>query len=202
MEANEMQELKELIEFLKANEIAEFDLERGELKVKLKFMGAVQAAAAPAAAGGGGLDMGVLARLLAQGGGGAAPAAVPALATASSAAPAVEEKKHHVVKSPIVGTFYEAPSPGSPPFVKVGGYGRGGAGALHRRSDEADERDRKRHGGGDRGEDCRGRAAGGIWPAAVFDSCEVEEGLTRIDRKSDQCGLPVQSASCDVLLLV
>ena len=67
MEASEMQELKELIEFLKANEIAEFDLERGELKVKLKFMGAVQAAAAPAAAG---VDMGTLMRLLAQGGGG------------------------------------------------------------------------------------------------------------------------------------
>ena len=26
----------------------------------------------------------------------------------------------HVVKSPIVGTFYESPSPGSPPFVKPG----------------------------------------------------------------------------------
>jgi acetyl-CoA carboxylase biotin carboxyl carrier protein len=26
----------------------------------------------------------------------------------------------HIVRSPIVGTFYEAPSPGAPPFVKVG----------------------------------------------------------------------------------
>ena len=123
MEATEMQELKELIEFLKANEIAEFDLERGELKVKLKFMGAVQAAA-PAAPG---MDMGMLARLMAQGGGGvpqagpAAAGAAPAGAVAGAAAvPVVEEKKNHVVKSPIVGTFYEAPSPGSPPFVKVG----------------------------------------------------------------------------------
>ena len=122
MEATEMQELKELIEFLKANEIAEFDLERGELKVKLKFMGAVQAAAAaaPAAAG---LDMGVLSRLLAQG---QQPPAAPMAEVAHAAhaaapvAAAAEEKKPHVVKSPIVGTFYEAPSPGSPPFVKVG----------------------------------------------------------------------------------
>ena len=124
MEATEMQELKELIEFLKANEIAEFDLERGELKVKLKFMGAVQAAAAPAASGGGSMDLGMLSRLLAQGGGGAmqaGPAAAAAMpAAAAAATPVVEEKKHHVVKSPIVGTFYEAPSPGSPPFVKVG----------------------------------------------------------------------------------
>jgi acetyl-CoA carboxylase biotin carboxyl carrier protein len=26
----------------------------------------------------------------------------------------------HIVKSPIVGTFYESPSPGAPPFVKPG----------------------------------------------------------------------------------
>ncbi len=30
------------------------------------------------------------------------------------------EEKLHEVKSPIVGTFYESPSPGAPPFVKVG----------------------------------------------------------------------------------
>ena len=30
------------------------------------------------------------------------------------------EEGLHVVKSPIVGTFYESPSPGSPPFVKPG----------------------------------------------------------------------------------
>ena len=47
----------------------------------------------------------------------AAPAA-PAPA-AAPAAPAPEEGLH-TVKSPIVGTFYEAPSPGAPPFVKVG----------------------------------------------------------------------------------
>ena len=58
----------------------------------------------------------------------AAPAAAPdlgavpvvaAAATAPPAAPAPEEGLH-MVKSPIVGTFYEAPSPGAPPFVKAG----------------------------------------------------------------------------------
>jgi acetyl-CoA carboxylase biotin carboxyl carrier protein len=44
------------------------------------------------------------------------PVAPPATAPA---APAPEEGLH-MVKSPIVGTFYEAPSPGAPPFVKVG----------------------------------------------------------------------------------
>jgi acetyl-CoA carboxylase biotin carboxyl carrier protein len=45
--------------------------------------------------------------------------AEPATATAP-AAPAAAAEKLHTVKSPIVGTFYESPSPGSPPFVKVG----------------------------------------------------------------------------------
>jgi acetyl-CoA carboxylase biotin carboxyl carrier protein len=42
-------------------------------------------------------------------------------ATESAAAAPVEEKVHTVsVKSPIVGTYYDSPSPGSPAFVKVG----------------------------------------------------------------------------------
>src|SRR5262249_50245889 len=50
---------------------------------------------------------------------GAAPlAASPA--QAAPAAPAAREEELHTVKSPIVGTFYDAPSPGSPPFVKIG----------------------------------------------------------------------------------
>jgi acetyl-CoA carboxylase biotin carboxyl carrier protein len=48
----------------------------------------------------------------------AAPLA-PAIAATPPSAPAPEENLH-IVKSPIVGTFYEAPSPGAPPFVKVG----------------------------------------------------------------------------------
>ena len=44
-------------------------------------------------------------------------------AAAAPEAPAAEADPWagaHIVKSPIVGTFYESPSPGSPPFVKVG----------------------------------------------------------------------------------
>jgi acetyl-CoA carboxylase biotin carboxyl carrier protein len=55
-----------------------------------------------------------------------APATTPAVATpvpAPAAAPVVEaapEASLHMVKSPIVGTFYESASPGTPPFVAVG----------------------------------------------------------------------------------
>ncbi|WP_457621587.1 acetyl-CoA carboxylase biotin carboxyl carrier protein [Persephonella sp.] len=31
-----------------------------------------------------------------------------------------ETQKYHVIKSPLVGTFYRAPSPGAPPFVEEG----------------------------------------------------------------------------------
>lgn len=47
----------------------------------------------------------------------AAPAPAPAAGEAA-AAPAVPEG--HVVLSPMVGTFYRAPSPGAPPFVEIG----------------------------------------------------------------------------------
>jgi acetyl-CoA carboxylase biotin carboxyl carrier protein len=118
MNPEELKALKELIEFLKESKIGEFDLERGELKVRLKF-----ATEAPPTAA---LDLAGLNRLL---GAGAAPAPVavaPAPAAAASApvaaaaAPVDENAGLHLVKSPIVGTFYESPSPGSPAFVKPG----------------------------------------------------------------------------------
>jgi acetyl-CoA carboxylase biotin carboxyl carrier protein len=115
MDVKQLEELRELVEFLKANEIAEFDLEQNDLKVRIKFAG--EAPAAPVS----GLDMAQLSRLMAS-----APAAAPSHAPAAAgpaAAPAASapaEEALHEVKSPIVGTFYESPSPGSPPFVKVG----------------------------------------------------------------------------------
>jgi acetyl-CoA carboxylase biotin carboxyl carrier protein len=107
-------ELKELIEFLIEKDIAEFELERGDVKVRIKRAGEHTIVhshgeprfyAVPPAPG--------LAPEL-----GAAPALAPQVA-APPAAPAPEEGLH-TVKSPIVGTFYEAPSPGAPPFVKAG----------------------------------------------------------------------------------
>ena len=63
MDGKKIEELRELVEFLKANGIAEFDMEQDDLKVRIKFAGE------PAAAGG--LDLGQLSRLMAS-----APAAV------------------------------------------------------------------------------------------------------------------------------
>jgi acetyl-CoA carboxylase biotin carboxyl carrier protein len=123
MKSDDIEQLKELVAFLKENEIAELDLDRGDLKVRLKFASAV---VQPAAAGSQ-LDLASLARLM---GSGApviaaapvahAPAAVASAAPAAPAAPVQEEETLHIIKSPIVGTFYESPSPGSSAFVSNG----------------------------------------------------------------------------------
>jgi acetyl-CoA carboxylase biotin carboxyl carrier protein len=109
-------ELKELIEFLIEKDIAEFELERGDVKVRIK-RGAehVVAPAAPVT------HFAVHTTPVAVPEVAAAPAVPPAAAPGESpaAAPAPEQGLH-TVRSPIVGTFYECPSPGSPPFVKVG----------------------------------------------------------------------------------
>ncbi|MGB6331081.1 MAG: acetyl-CoA carboxylase biotin carboxyl carrier protein [Candidatus Sulfotelmatobacter sp.] len=100
-------ELKELIEFLIEKDIAEFELERGDVKVKIKRAGEHTVAYAhgemPRPAGG-------AVREARESSGAVAP---------PPSAPEPQEDLH-IVKSPIVGTLYEAPSPGAPPFVKVG----------------------------------------------------------------------------------
>jgi acetyl-CoA carboxylase biotin carboxyl carrier protein len=127
MAGEDLQELRELVEFLKASGIAEFDMERTDLKIRLKFAGLQPAAAAAPAA----LDLSQLASAIAAQSAAPAPvAAIPQtlpgavpVVQAAAAAPAAEagpEEGAHIVKSPIVGTFYESPSPDADPFVKVG----------------------------------------------------------------------------------
>jgi acetyl-CoA carboxylase biotin carboxyl carrier protein len=113
-------ELKELIDFLIEKDISEFELERGDVKVRIKrgadSSAPVIAHVAPMA------PMTMAAPV--QSTHAAAPfAAVPVVshAPAAPAAPAAPvEEELHSVKSPIVGTFYESPAPGSLPFVKPG----------------------------------------------------------------------------------
>jgi acetyl-CoA carboxylase biotin carboxyl carrier protein len=103
-------ELKELIEFLIEKDIAEFELERGDVKVRVKR--ASEHAAAPSVAF---VQQAPAPPPLSDTHATLASAATPG---AKPAAPAEEDV--HLVKSPIVGTYYESPSPGAPPFVKNG----------------------------------------------------------------------------------
>jgi acetyl-CoA carboxylase biotin carboxyl carrier protein len=115
MKAQDIADLKQLIEFLKEYQVAEFDLDRGDLKIRLKFN-------QPVASSAGSSD---LARLLAAAQAAGAP---PAEAPAEPAAPATPEVSLaaetdvclHTIKSPIVGTFYAAPSQEAEPFVSPG----------------------------------------------------------------------------------
>ncbi len=112
MKPQDIKDLQELIEFLKQYQVAEFDLERGDIKIRLKF---AQAAAPPA-------NVADLARL-ASAAQAAHSAAVPPAAPPAPgpAAPAADpDAGLHIVKSPIVGTYYGSPSPGAPPFISPG----------------------------------------------------------------------------------
>ncbi len=115
MNAGQLQSLKDLIEFLKQQEVGEFDLEQDGLKVHLSFAGHGRSA--------GNVDLSQLSHLLQHAPAAAAPVQLPNL-TAGAAphhAPAAsEEDGLHIIKSPIVGTFYEASAPGADPYIKVG----------------------------------------------------------------------------------
>jgi acetyl-CoA carboxylase biotin carboxyl carrier protein len=106
-----LKEIRELIEFLKEQDIAEFELERGDVKVRIKR------AAEPVA--GTYITMPAAVAPVHPGIPSVAPAPESARPAEKAPEPAPAENLH-LVKSPIVGTFYESPSPGSQPFVKPG----------------------------------------------------------------------------------
>jgi acetyl-CoA carboxylase biotin carboxyl carrier protein len=100
----DIRKVKKLIELLEESGIAEIEISEGEDSVRISRFGSNVAApvavAMPPAA--------------------VAPAAAAAAAPASALAMAEAEEDGHVVPAPMVGTFYNAPSPGSAPFVQVG----------------------------------------------------------------------------------
>ena len=97
----DLRKLKALIELVQSSGISELEITEGEERVRINRTGA------PVAARG----------MMMQ----AAPQQqmVAALA-ATVAAPVEVVEEGHIVKSPMVGTFYRSPSPGSPSFIEVG----------------------------------------------------------------------------------
>ncbi|MFM8497168.1 MAG: acetyl-CoA carboxylase biotin carboxyl carrier protein [Planctomycetia bacterium] len=96
----DVKKVRQLIELMKEHDLSELDLRQSDNRVRIRRGGEVVAYSAPAA-----------------------PAAVPHAAApaapATAAAPPADDRMV-VIKSPMVGTFYKASSPDSPPFVKVG----------------------------------------------------------------------------------
>ncbi len=114
-------QLERLLSFMSQHGLEEFEYAHGDLRIRLKKAVAQPGAApvlalpgAPAAMVQGGMP---------------AQAAPQAPVTVSQSAPAPVQapptaatEEDHVIKSPIVGTFYAAPSPEAEPFVRVGDF--------------------------------------------------------------------------------
>jgi len=95
----DIRKIKKLIELLEESGIAELEIKEGEESVRIsRQTSTVVQSVAPVAA----------------------PLAAAPLTAAPPAASATEEVSGHQVKSPMVGTFYEAASPTSGPFVTTG----------------------------------------------------------------------------------
>jgi acetyl-CoA carboxylase biotin carboxyl carrier protein len=117
MKQQDIEDLRQLIEFLKQHGVAEFDVDRGDLKIRLKFN--------PPESGPASLHE--LAGLLRSAAPASAASAPAAGRQATPIAPAAErpesaEEELHLVRSPIVGTYYGSPSPGAAPFVSPGDH--------------------------------------------------------------------------------
>lgn len=106
----DIRKIKKLIELIEDSDVAEIEINEGEESVRISRTSSVQppvihqmAAPYPAAAP-------------------AAPAAAPAApqAPAPDESAGEEELTGHVIRSPMVGTFYRASSPGAKAFVEVG----------------------------------------------------------------------------------
>jgi acetyl-CoA carboxylase biotin carboxyl carrier protein len=93
------QEIKELLQIFNESDVAEMEVQRGTNRLRLRRAVAAQEHVVPAAA--------------------PQPAAAPANHPVPALA-ARADANQILVKSPIVGTYYDAPAPGAPTFIKVG----------------------------------------------------------------------------------
>lgn len=106
-----IEEIKELIQVVNESGIAELEVARGDNRVRIRrTMGSAQEVVMPAGAGVPGSTMHSMA-----GGAGETSSGHTLLPGAG-----VLDEKTAYVKSPIVGTYYDAPSPDAAAFVKVG----------------------------------------------------------------------------------
>ena len=110
-----LDDIRQILDLVREHDLAELELERDGLKVRVRKAGSDVRFVAPPAA----VAMPV-----------AAPVAATPAAASASAAPATADAEVPVdlaiIKSPIVGTFYRAPEPGAANFVEVGDQVRKG----------------------------------------------------------------------------
>ncbi len=103
----DVQKIKELIQIMKENDLVKIDIQHGDDRISLQRAEPPQ----PIAAG----------HILTALPGALAPATSSSVQTAPAGQAAGAEATVEI-KSPMVGTFYEAPSPDSDPYVEIGGH--------------------------------------------------------------------------------
>ena len=106
----DLDEIKKILDLMRENDLAEFELEQEGVKVRLRKNSRPQWSNHPAA---------VPAVAYAP----PPPAAAPAYAAEPASSPltaASEDVDLAIIKSPIVGTFYRSPEPEAKPFAEVG----------------------------------------------------------------------------------
>jgi|SRR5215467_497238 len=110
----EMQQIEQLFQFMTEHNLEEFEYSRGDLHIRLRKPSSGLVLSSPRAASAPEIIISNL--------GNSAPAAPQPAGSAPAAPEARATEDLHLVKSPIVGTFYGSPSPGTEPFVKVGAF--------------------------------------------------------------------------------
>ncbi len=103
----DVQKIKELIKIMKENDLAKIDIRHGEDYISLQRIQPPGTTLAP---------------LLASVPGVGAPLAIPPTTPGGSGGPPGKAEGLLEIKSPIVGTFYEAPSPDSDAYVEIGSH--------------------------------------------------------------------------------
>ena len=109
----DVRKIRRLVELMKEHELNEIDLRQEDMRIQLRRGGSPYPVEATGQAG---------AQMPVPSG---PPAPAPAAPVKPAAAPAsveAKEEKLTVIKSPIVGTFYAASDPESPPYVKIGDH--------------------------------------------------------------------------------
>jgi acetyl-CoA carboxylase biotin carboxyl carrier protein len=112
----EFDDIERILELVKQHELAEFELERDGLKLRIRK------------SGGGFPPLAAPVEMTHASSGPAVSSAAPPTPAPAPAAPEGPEDTDEspvelaVVKSPIVGTFYRSPEPGAPAFVEIGQY--------------------------------------------------------------------------------
>lgn len=113
----EVQQIEELLRLMSEHNLEEFEYETGALRIRLKKPSSGVTLASRAVAFPEIIVPGTVERAAVSSGG-----AVPLPGASAAATESRASEDLHILKSPIVGTYYESPSPGAEGFVKVGAH--------------------------------------------------------------------------------